>query len=394
SSESYTPEYVVPIIEEPRLLGHIPVIPEAIIAFLAVVRIVAAHSAVLAGFSASALRDHILDARSKVIITADKGRRGGKTIGLKAILDHALQGHDCHVTNITGGANVPFTPGRDLWWHEELEKWPPYIAPEVVNSEDRLFLLYTSRSAGKPKGVLHSTAGYLLGATVSTKYAFYMHDGDRYFCSGDFGWITGHTYGIYGPFLLGVTTVVFEGSPTYPNTSRYWNIIRKYGVMHFYTTPTALRLLKRAAGDGGCVIPNMHTLRVLGSVGEPIAPEVWKWYFEVVGRGKAHVVDTYFQTETGSHAITPLAGVTPVKPGSASLPFFGIAPEILDPVSGEEIPERDIEGVLVYKHPWPSMARTVRGVHQRFLDTHLRVYDNVYFTGDQTTCDHDGFYWI
>ncbi|KAI6380925.1 hypothetical protein MCOR25_001450 [Pyricularia grisea] len=221
-----------------------------------------------------------------------------------------------------------------------------------------------------------------------------MHDGDRYFCSGDFGWITGHTYGIYGPFLLGVTTVVFEGSPTYPNTSRYWNIIRKYGVMHFYTTPTALRLLKRAAGDGGCVIPNMHTLRVLGSVGEPIAPEVWKWYFEVVGRGKAHVVDTYFQTETGSHAITPLAGVTPVKPGSASLPFFGIAPEILDPVSGEEIPERDIEGVLVYKHPWPSMARTVRGVHQRFLDTHLRVYDNVYFTGDQTTCDHDGFYWI
>ncbi|KAI7928528.1 acetyl-coenzyme A synthetase [Pyricularia oryzae] len=403
---------------------YMPVIPEAIIAFLAVVRIGAVHSAVFAGFSASALRDRILDARCKVVITADEARRGGKTIGLKGIVDLALQGHDdCCVAHVlvykrTGAAaaaanDVPFTPGRDLWWHQEVEKWPPYMAPETVNSEDPLFLLYTSGSTGKPKGVLHSTAGYLLGAAVSGKYAFDVHDGGRYFCAGDFGWITGHTYAVYAPLLLGVATVVFEGTPTYPSASRCWDIISAHGVTHFYTAPTALRLLKRAAGSDGDV-PRMPTLRVLGSVGEPIAPEVWKWYFEVVGKGRAHVVDvsrsgaqsvlewlsspearslmnqgqTYFQTETGSHAITPLAGVTPVKPGSASLPFFGIAPAILDPISGREILTRGVEGVLVFKQPWPSMARTVRGAHQRFMDTYLR------FTGDLATCDHDGHYWI
>lgn len=374
---------------------YMPMIPEALIALLAITRIGAVHSVVFAGFSSDSLRDRVIDAQSKVVITTDEGKRGGKLIGTKKIVDDALK--QCpDVSHVLvykrTGADVPFTQGRDWWWHEEVEKWPAYIAPEPMNSEDPLFLLYTSGSTGKPKGVMHTTAGYLLGAAITGKYVFDIHDGDRYFCGGDVGWITGHTYVVYAPLLLGVSTVVFEGTPAYPNFSRYWEIIDKHQVTQFYVAPTALRLLKRA-GDH-FVKSKMSQLRVLGSVGEPIAAEVWKWYFEVVGKEEAQIVDTYWQTETGSNVITPLAGVTPTKPGSASLPFFGIEPAIIDPVSGEEIHGNDVEGVLAFKQAWPSMARTVYGAHKRYMDTYLNVYKGYYFTGDGAGRDHEGFYWI
>jgi len=374
---------------------YLPMIPEALISFLACARIGAVHSVVFAGFSSDSLRDRVIDAQSKVVITTDEGRRGGKTIATKKIVDDALKQcpdvTHCLVYKRTG-SEVPMTKGRDWWWHEEVEKWPAYIAPEPMNSEDPLFLLYTSGSTGKPKGVMHSTAGYLLGAAATGKYVFDIHDDDKFFCAGDVGWITGHTYVVYAPLLLGVATTVFEGTPAYPNFSRYWDVVEKHKISQFYVAPTALRLLKRA-GDQH-VKAQMKHLRVLGSVGEPIAAEVWKWYFEVVGKEEAHVVDTYWQTETGSNVITPLAGVTPTKPGSASLPFFGIEPAIIDPVSGEEIHGNDVEGVLAFKQPWPSMARTVWGAHKRYMDTYLNVYKGYYFTGDGAGRDHEGYYWI
>jgi acetyl-CoA synthetase len=374
---------------------YLPMIPEALIAFLACARIGAVHSVVFAGFSSDSLRDRVIDAQSKVVITTDEGKRGGKLIGTKKIVDDALKQcpdvTHCLVYKRTG-AEVPWTKGRDWWWHEEVEKWPAYIAPEPMNSEDPLFLLYTSGSTGKPKGVMHSTAGYLLGAACTGKYVFDIHDSDKFFCGGDVGWITGHTYVVYAPLLLGVATVVFEGTPAYPNFSRYWDVIEKHEVTQFYVAPTALRLLKRAGNQH--VKAQMKHLRVLGSVGEPIAAEVWKWYFEIVGKEEAHVVDTYWQTETGSNVITPLAGVTPTKPGSASLPFFGIEPAIIDPVSGEEIHGNDVEGVLAFKQAWPSMARTVWGAHKRYMDTYLNVYKGYYFTGDGAGRDHEGYYWI
>ncbi|KAF2141305.1 uncharacterized protein K452DRAFT_288008 [Aplosporella prunicola CBS 121167] len=374
---------------------YLPMIPEAVIAFLACSRIGAVHSVIFAGFSSDSLRDRIVDAKSKVIITTDEGRRGGKVIGTKKIVDEALKQcpdvTHCLVYKRTG-SEVPWTPDRDWWWHEEVDKYPSYIAPESMNSEDPLFLLYTSGSTGKPKGVMHSTAGYLLGAAMTGKYVFDIHDSDTFFCGGDVGWITGHTYVVYAPLLLGVATVVFEGTPAYPDFSRYWDVVEKYNVTQFYVAPTALRLLKRA-GDQH-VKHNMKNLRVLGSVGEPIASEVWKWYFEVVGKEEAHIVDTYWQTETGSHVITPLGGITPTKPGSASLPFFGIEPAIIDPVSGDEIHGNDVEGVLAFKQPWPSMARTVWGAHKRYMDTYLNVYKGYYFTGDGAGRDHEGYYWI
>jgi acetyl-CoA synthetase len=362
---------------------YLPMIPEAVVAFMACIRIGAVHSVVFAGFSADSLRDRIIDANSKVVITADEGRRGGKTIATKKIVDDALKQcpgvTNCLVFKRTG-AEVPWTPGRDLWWHEETEKYPAYIAPEPMNSEDPMFLLYTSGSTGKPKGVMHTTGGYLVGAAATGKYVFDIHDDDTYFCGGDVGWITGHTYVVYAPLLLGAATVVFEGTPTYPNFSRYWEIVNDHKVTQFYVAPTALRLLKR--GGDQFVNQEMKHLRILGSVGEPIAAEVWKWYFEVVGKGNAHVVDTYWQTETGSHVITPLGGITPTKPGSASLPFFGIDAAIIDPVSGEEIKGNDVEGVLAFKQPWPSMARTVWGAHKRYMDTYLNVYKGYYVSSN------------
>jgi acetyl-CoA synthetase len=271
---------------------YMPMVPEALIAILACTRIGAIHSVVFAGFSADSLRDRVLDAGSRVVITSDEGKRGGKLIGTKKIVDEALR--QCpDVTNVLvfkrTGADIPMTPGRDLWWHEEVEKWPAYLAPEPMNAEDPLFLLYTSGSTGKPKGVMHTTGGYLVGAAATGKYVFDIHDGDRFFCGGDVGWITGHTYVVYAPLLLGVSTVVFEGTPAYPNFSRYWDIIERHAVTQFYVAPTALRLLKRAGDEH--VRGDFKHLRVLGSVGEPIAAEVWKWYFEVVGKEESQVVD-------------------------------------------------------------------------------------------------------
>ncbi|KAI5310805.1 acetyl-CoA synthetase [Ascosphaera atra] len=376
---------------------YLPMIPEAIIALLACSRIGAVHSVVFAGFSADSLRDRIVDAKSKVVLTTDEGRRGGKIINTKKIVDEALVTAEGVVQSTIvykrTGHEVPWTEGRDFWWQEETEKYPSYFPPEEMDSEDPLFLLYTSGSTGKPKGMMHTTAGYLLGAAATGKYVFDIHPEDRFFCGGDVGWITGHTYVVYAPLLLGCATVVFESTPAYPNYSRYWDIIDKHNITQFYVAPTALRLLKRA-GDEHIVNHKMEHLRVLGSVGEPIAPEVWTWYHEVVGKSRCHIVDTYWQTETGSHVITPLGGVTPTKPGSASLPFFGIEPAIIDPMSGAEIEGNDVEGVLAFKQPWPSMARTVWGAHKRYMDTYLNVYKGYYFTGDGAGRDHDGYYWI
>ena len=362
---------------------YLPMIPEAVIAFLAISRIGAVHSVVFAGFSSGSLADRVNDANSKVVITTDEGKRGGKVIGTKKIVDEALK----KCPGVTGvlvfkrtGTDVPWTKDRDLWWHEEVEKWPNYYPPESMASEDPLFLLYTSGSTGKPKGVMHSTAGYLLGAAATGKYVFDIQDDDVFFCGGDVGWITGHTYVVYAPLMLGCATVVFEGTPAYPNFSRYWDVIDRHSVTQFYVAPTALRLLKRAGDEH--IDHKMHKLRVLGSVGEPIAAEVWKWYHEKIGKQEAHIVDTYWQTETGSHVITPLAGITKTKPGSASFPFFGIEPVIIDPVSGEEVKGNDVEGVLAFKQAWPSMARTVWGAHKRYMDTYLNVYKGYYVSTD------------
>jgi acetyl-CoA synthetase len=308
---------------------YLPMIPEALVAFLACCRIGAVHSVVFAGFSSDSLRDRVIDAKSKVVITTDEGKRGGKLIGTKKIVDDALK--QCpDVSHVLvykrTGADVPMTPGRDYWWHEEVDKWPAYIAPEPVNSEDPLFLLYTSGSTGKPKGVMHTTGGYLLGAAATGKYVFDIHDGDRYFCGGDVGWITGHTYVVYAPLLLGVSTVVFEGTPAYPNFSRYWDIIEKHKVTQFYVAPTALRLLKRAGNQ--FVKNEMKHLRVLGSVGEPIAAEVWKWYFEVVGKEEAQIIDVsshdtlpgvgYRLTAMNRHTGKPKLAPTSSAPSQAS----------------------------------------------------------------------------
>ncbi|OBS27834.1 hypothetical protein FPOA_01777 [Fusarium poae] len=373
---------------------YMPMIPEALVAILACTRIGAVHSVVFAGFSAGSLRDRVENAKSKVVITTDESQRGGRTIGIKKIVDEALstlEGVQTLVFKRTG-ADVAWVEGRDHWWHEQVAKWPSYIAPEAMDAEDPLFLLYTSGSTGKPKGVLHTTGGYLVGAAATGKYVFDIHDQDQYFCAGDVGWITGHTYVVYAPLLLGVSTVVFEGTPTFPNASRFWDIIANHKITQFYVAPTALRLLKRAGSDP--VDHDTSSLRVLGSVGEPIAPEIWKWYYDIIGKGNCHIVDTYWQTETGSHVVTPLAGVTPTKPGSACLPFFGIDTVLIDPVSGVELQGNGVEGVLAFKSSWPSMARTVYGDHQRFEETYLKVYPGYYFTGDGAARDEDGFYWI
>lgn len=374
---------------------YLPMIPEAIVALLAIVRLGAVHTVVFAGFSSGSLKDRIIDARARVVITSDEGKRGGKSIATKKIVDDALQ-HCPGVSHVLvfkrTGSKVDMKAGRDYWFDEEVVKYPTYIAPESMNSEDPLFLLYTSGSTGKAKGVMHATAGYLVGAAISGKYVFDIHDNDILFTGGDVGWITGHTYVVYAPLLLGCTTLVFEGTPAYPNFSRYWDIINEHNVTQFYVAPTALRLLKKA-GDHH-VREGMSHLRTLGSVGEPIAPEIWKWYHEVIGKGKCHIVDTYWQTETGSHVITPLAAITPTKPGSASLPFFGIDPAILDPTTGKELMGNNVEGVLAFKKPWPSMARTVWGDHKKYMDTYFKPYPGYYFTGDGAFRDHHGYLWI
>ncbi|KAI9009440.1 hypothetical protein BC832DRAFT_364733 [Gaertneriomyces semiglobifer] len=376
---------------------YMPMVPEAVYAMLACARIGAVHSVVFAGFSADALRDRMLDAKCKILITADQGQRGGKTIQLKKIADDALAEcplvHTVLVFQRTGDVNVQIFPPRDVWWHEETASQRPYCPCEPMDSEDPLFMLYTSGSTGKPKGVLHTTAGYLLGVTMTTKYIFDLHPGDVHGCMADVGWITGHSYIVYGPLSNGVTTVVFESIPTYPDAGRYWDLIDKHKIHSFYTAPTAIRALRRL-GDDWFKPYKLDSLRVLGSVGEPINPEAWVWYYEQVGKGQCAVVDTYWQTETGSIIVTPLPYAIPTKPGSATLPFFGIDIAVLDPATGEELKGNDVTGVMAVKSLFPSIARSIANNHDRYMDTYLKPYPGHYFTGDGVTRDADGYYWV
>ncbi|KZT08091.1 acetyl-coenzyme a synthetase [Laetiporus sulphureus 93-53] len=375
---------------------YLPMTWHAVAAFLACARIGAIHSVVFAGFSAESLRDRVQDCKSRVLITSDEGRRGGKTIATKLIADAAVK--ECpsveHVLVLRRtGNDVPFTPGRDKWWHEEIAKVPSYCPPEVMSSEDPLFILYTSGSTGRPKGVVHTTGGYLLCAALTVKYVFDVHPDDRFACMADIGWITGHTYIVYGPLMNGVSTMVFESTPVYPTPSRYWQTVDKHQLTQFYSAPTAIRLLRRL-GDHHVKEHDLGSLRVLGSVGEPINPEAWHWYNEHVGRGQCAIVDTFWQTETGSIVVTPFPGAIETKPGAATVPFFGIEPAILDPVTGKEIEGEGVEGVLVLKTPWPSIARTVYQDHKRYLETYMKPYPGVFYTGDGAARDEHGYIWI
>lgn len=376
---------------------YMPMNAQAIVAMLAVARLGAIHSVIFAGFSSGSIKDRVNDASCKALITCDEGRRGGKTVNIKKLCDEALLNcptvEKVLVYKRTNNPEITLKEGRDFYWDEETPKFAGYLPPVPVNSEDPLFLLYTSGSTGTPKGVVHSTAGYLLGAAMTTKYVFDIHPEDVLFTAGDVGWITGHTYALYGPLALGVPTIVFEGTPAYPDFGRLWQIVQKHKATHFYIAPTALRLLRKS-GEAEIEKYDLSSLRTLGSVGEPISPDIWEWYNEKVGKGQCHISDTYWQTESGSHFIAPIAGVTPNKPGSASLPFLGIQTCIIDPVSGKEISGNDVEGVLAVKETWPSMARSVWRNHTKYMDTYLKPYPGYYFTGDGAARDHDGYYWI
>jgi acetyl-CoA synthetase len=373
---------------------YLPMIPEAAYAMLACARIGAVHSIVFGGFSPDSLAGRIDDAASKFIITADEGLRGGKPIPLKKNCDDALAkckgGEKVLVVRRTGGA-VPFTPGRDVWLHEELVKVAPECPPEEMNAEDPLFILYTSGSTGKPKGVLHTTGGYLMYASMTHQYVFDYHDGDIYWCTADVGWVTGHSYIVYGPLANGATTLMFEGIPNYPTASRFWHVIDKWDVNIFYTAPTAIRALM-GLGDDFVKRTDRSSLRLLGSVGEPINPEAWEWYHRVVGDGRCPIVDTWWQTETGGILISPLPGATALKPGSATRPFFGIKPALVDE-KGKFL-EGAASGNLVITDSWPGQMRTISGDHERFVQTYFSTYPGMYFTGDGCRRDEDGYYWI
>ncbi len=377
-----------------RVCIYMPMIPEAAAAMLACARIGAIHSVVFGGFSPDALRDRILDADCHVLITADEGLRGGKRVHLKAHADEALAQtpnvHTCLVVKRTGG-DIAWTEGRDLWYHEAMAEAPAECEPEVMDAEDPLFILYTSGSTGKPKGVLHTTGGYLVYACATHKYTFDYHDGDIYWCTADVGWVTGHTYIVYGPLANGAITLMFEGVPNYPDMSRFWQVVDKHQVNQFYTAPTAIRALMRA-GDEPVKKTSRKSLKLLGTVGEPINPEAWEWYYHVVGEGRCPIVDTWWQTETGGHMITPLPGATPLKPGSATRPFFGVVPAVVDDQG--QVLEGEASGNLVITRSWPGQMRTVYGDHQRFVDTYFKMYPGNYFTGDGVRRDADGYYWI
>ena len=377
-----------------RVCIYMPMIPEATYAMLACARIGAIHSVVFGGFSPESIKDRILDSDCRVVITADEGVRGGRTIPLKANVDEALQQcpdvHSVFVARRTN-ANIPWHEKRDVCYHKATEAAAADCDVELMDAEDPLFILYTSGSTGKPKGVLHTTAGYLLGAAITHKYVFDYHDGDVYWCTADVGWVTGHSYIVYGPLANGAITLMFEGVPTYPDASRFWKVMDKHQVNSFYTAPTAIRALM-ASGDAPVTQTSRSSLRLLGSVGEPINPEAWEWYYQVVGEKRCPVVDTWWQTETGAIMITPLPGVTDLKPGSATLPFFGVSPALLD-ADGNEL-EGVTEGNLVIAQSWPSQIRTVYGDHQRCINTYFSAYPGYYLTGDSARRDADGYYWV
>ena len=378
-----------------RVCIYMPMIPEAAYAMLACARIGAIHSVVFGGFSPQSLKDRILDSDCQTVITADEGTRGGKAIPLKANTDAALAScpnvHTVVTVRRTGG-DISWQEGRDIWYSDLTSNQPKSCEPEIVRSEDPLFILYTSGSTGKPKGVQHSSAGYLLHAAISHKYVFDYQDGDVYWCTADVGWITGHSYIVYGPLANGATTLMFEGVPTYPNAGRCWQVIDKHEVNVFYTAPTALRQLM-AQGDDFVASSSRKSLHLLGSVGEPINPEAWEWYHRVIGERRCPIVDTWWQTETGGIMITPLPGATALKPGSASRPFFGVQPALMD-AQGKLIEEQAASGNLVIGASWPGQIRSVYGDHQRVIDTYYSTYPGYYFTGDGARRDEDGYYWI
>ena len=377
-----------------RITVYMPMIPEAAIAMLACVRIGAVHSVVFGGFSPDALAGRIQDCESNMVITADEGVRGGRPIPLKSNTDAALKScPDCTtviVVKRTGGA-IDWVEGRDVWYEEAMRAASTDCPAEEMNAEDPMFILYTSGSTGKPKGVLHTTGGYMVYASMTHQYVFDYHDGDIYWCTADVGWITGHSYIIYGPLANGAITLMFEGVPTYPDSSRFWRIVEKHRVNMFYTAPTAIRALMRE-GEAPVASCDKSSLRLLGSVGEPINPEAWMWYHKIVGEERCAIVDTWFQTETGGILITPLPGATPTKPGSATRPFFGIKPVLVD--GDNNLLDGAADGNLCIDHSWPGQMRTVYGDHQRFIETYFTTFPGRYFTGDGARRDADGYYWI
>ncbi|MBC8519272.1 MAG: acetate--CoA ligase [Gammaproteobacteria bacterium] len=377
-----------------RVSIYMPMVPEAAVAMLACTRIGAIHSVVFGGFSPDALRDRILDSDCRVVITADQSIRGGKKVPLKQNADQAMAACPNVHTSIVvrrGGEPVEWNAERDIWYHEAMEDAPTKCPPEEMDAEDPMFILYTSGSTGKPKGVQHTTGGYMLHAAITHKLVFDYKDGEVYWCTADVGWVTGHTYILYGPLANGATTMMFEGIPTYPTVSRFWDVCDKHSVASFYTAPTAIRALM-AAGDEPVRSTSRKSLRLLGTVGEPINPEAWEWYYNVVGDGRCPIVDTWWQTETGGHMITPLPGAHQLKPGSASRPFFGVQPVLLDD-EGNEL-EGATSGNLAMKFPWPGQMRTLYGDHNRFIETYFSQFPGYYFSGDGARRDEDGYWWI